>query len=84
VLRAPPEAREASEQEFFADLRKVGQYLARVGSRAAEDVAQERGARDREIPRAVTPAADRAAASRRPSTAGRARPRAERRPRGEA
>src|SRR5919109_877815 len=82
VLRAPPEARDASEQEFFADLRKVGQYLARVGSRASEEVTAERSARDREIPRAGTPAADRAPTPRRPSAGGRARTRAERRPRG--
>jgi uracil-DNA glycosylase family protein len=82
VLRAPPEARDASEQEFFADLRKVGQYLARVGSRASEEVSAGQSARDREVPRAVTPAADRGPTPRRPSGAGRAR--AERRPRGEA
>src|SRR5918998_2413814 len=39
VLRAPPDAREAAQREFFADLRKVGQYLAR----------------DREVTREVAP-----------------------------
>jgi uracil-DNA glycosylase family protein len=65
VLRAPPDAREAAQREFFADLRKVGQYLAR----------------DRELTRPVTPAADRAPAppARRPS-ARRSRAGTERRP----
>jgi DNA polymerase len=66
VLRAPPEAREAAEREFFADVRKVGQHLARTGSRAAE----------REIARVVTPAADVAAPTSARPAAGRARSRA--------
>src|SRR5918992_1188086 len=42
VLRAPPDAREAAQRDFFTDLRKVGQFLTRDG----------------EVARTVTPAAD--------------------------
>jgi uracil-DNA glycosylase family protein len=77
VLRAPPEAREEAERDFFADLRKVGEHLARNGSRASM-----RSSRDREIARPVTPGAD-IAPARRPA-ATRKRPRPDRRPRGEA
>jgi DNA polymerase len=78
VLRAPPDAREAAERDFFADLRKVGQYLARSGEGAPKP-----STRDREVARTATAAADRAPARRR-SPAARTRPRSERRPRGEA
>jgi uracil-DNA glycosylase len=77
VLRAPEDARETAEREFFADLLKVGQHLARGGDRVAK-----RSGRDREVPRPVTEAADRAPARRRPATATRTR--SDRRPRGEA
>jgi uracil-DNA glycosylase family protein len=82
VLRAPPDARDAAEREFYADVRKVGEFLARLGPRAER--ATERGAPDREVPRPVAAAADRASTggSRRPA-APRPRPRSDRRPRGE-
>ena len=67
VLRAPADAREAAQREFFADLRKVGQYLAR----------------DREVARPVASAADSPPARSRRAPAGRVRARAERRPRSE-
>jgi DNA polymerase len=73
VLRAPPEAREASERDFFADLRKVGQYLARSGGRASKETSE------REVPRAVTPEADRPARAKRVA-GGRARAPSDRRP----
>jgi DNA polymerase len=79
VLRAPEDAREAAEREFFADLRKVGQYLARNEARAATQ-----SAGDREVSRPVTQAADSTPARRRPASAARARTDSERRPRGEA
>ena len=44
VLRAPPDAREAAEREFFADLRKVGQYLARGGKGATSAAGERSGA----------------------------------------
>jgi uracil-DNA glycosylase len=78
VLRAPPEAREASEREFFADLRKVGQHLARNGERASA-----RSTAEREVSPTVIPAADRPPQRKRPA-ASSARARAERRPRGNA
>jgi uracil-DNA glycosylase family protein len=77
VLRAPPEAREEAERDFFADLRKVGEHLARNGSRASM-----RSPGDREVARPVTSGAD-VAPTRRP-TATRKRARPDRRPRGEA
>lgn len=82
VLRAPPDAREAAERDFYADLRKVGDFLAKLGPRAQP--ASERGPHDREVPRPVAAAADQAPTprSRRPAAA-RSRPRSERRPRGE-
>jgi uracil-DNA glycosylase len=78
VLRAPPEAREAAEREFFADLRKVGQYLARSGARTAKETTSER-----ELPRTVTAAADRPPRRKR-AAAGRARARSDRRPHSDA
>jgi len=77
VLRAPPELREEAERDFFADLRKVGDHLARNGSRAST-----RTARDREVTRPVTPGADVASTRRSAATRKRARP--DGRPRGEA
>jgi uracil-DNA glycosylase len=77
VLRAPEDARETAEREFFADLLKVGQHLARGGDRVAKQ-----SGREREVPRPVTEAADRALARRPPATATRTR--SDRRPRGEA
>jgi uracil-DNA glycosylase len=76
VLRAPPEVREEAERDFFADLQKVGQYLAK-GDRTTT----ARRATEREVVRDVTPAADRPAARKR-AAAGRPRAAAERRPRG--
>jgi uracil-DNA glycosylase family protein len=76
VLRAPPDAREAAEREFYADVRKVGEHLARAGSPAVRS-------RDREVSRTVTRAADRAPAPARRPSATRTGVRAERRPRGE-
>jgi uracil-DNA glycosylase family protein len=66
VLRAPPEARESAQHDFFADLRKVGQYLTQ----------------DREVTRTATPAdrASAPSAGRRPVTR-RTRTTTERRPR---
>jgi len=78
VLRAPPEARAAAEQEFFADLRKVGQHLAR-----SEERASAKSAAEREVSRTVVPAADRTP-QRRPAAPGRVRARSDRRPRGNA
>jgi uracil-DNA glycosylase len=78
VLRAPPELRAEAEQEFFADLRKVGQYLAR-----REERASAKSAAEREVARTVVPAADRTA-QRKPAAAARARARSDRRPRGNA
>jgi uracil-DNA glycosylase family protein len=77
VLRAPPDAREEAERDFFADLRKVGEHLAQNGGRAST-----RSRREREVARPVTPDADVAPARRPPTTRKRARP--DRRPRGEA
>ena len=59
VLRAPPDARESAQRDFFADLRKVGQHLAR----------------DREVQRPVARAADRASegSTRRTATTARSR-----------
>jgi DNA polymerase len=72
VLRAPPDARETAEREFFADLRKVGQHLAREsGTKRIE--------REREVGRAAVPAAD-VPPTRRRQPASRTRPRSERRP----
>jgi DNA polymerase len=73
VLRAPPDAREAAERDFFADLRKVGEYLS-SGTRRAT-------AGDREVARPIVPSADRPA-QRKSSATARSRPRSERRPRG--
>jgi DNA polymerase len=70
VLRAPPDARESAEREFFADLRKVGQHLR--GGRATE----------REIARPVARAADSPPAKRGRPAAARSRTRPDRRPRG--
>jgi DNA polymerase len=67
VLRAPADARETAQREFFADIRKVGQYLTG----------------DREVSRTVAAAADRPApapATSRPGTR-RTRVATERRPR---
>lgn len=75
VLRAPPEAREAAERDFFADLRKVGQYLSRGEGRAT--------AGEREVARPIVPSADRPA-QRKSAAPARSRPRSERRPRGNA
>jgi len=44
VLRAPSDAREAAEREFYGDLRKVGQYLARDGKRTSSRVAERSAA----------------------------------------
>ncbi|MFN2565778.1 MAG: UdgX family uracil-DNA binding protein [Gemmatimonadaceae bacterium] len=82
VLRAPPEAREGAERDFYADLRKVGEYLAK--ERRPADRAADRSAEDREVTRAVTRAADRAPTQRRRPPATPARTRSARRPRGEA
>jgi uracil-DNA glycosylase len=73
VLRAPPDARESAERDFFADLRKVGEYLSRGTRRAA--------ASEREVARPIVPSADRPA-QRKSSATARSRPRSERRPRG--
>jgi uracil-DNA glycosylase len=78
VLRAPPDAREAAEREFFADLRTVGQYLARSGERASRA-----STRELEVSRTVTAAADRPPRRKRVA-AGRARAPSDRRPRGDA
>jgi uracil-DNA glycosylase len=78
VLRAPPDAREVAERDFFADLRKVGQYLARSGERPSEEATRER-----EVSRTVTPAADRPPRRKR-APASRARAPSDRRPRGDA
>lgn len=78
VLRAPPDARESAEREFFADLRKVGQYLA-----AGIERPMKRAAADREVERPVTSAADRPSA-RGGKPATRSKTRSERRPRREA
>jgi uracil-DNA glycosylase len=78
VLRAPPDARESAERDFFADLRKVGQYLTQGADRP-----KPRAPAEREVDRTATPDADRPTTRRRPATAGR-RPRTDRRPRGEA
>ncbi|MDQ3949379.1 MAG: UdgX family uracil-DNA binding protein, partial [Gemmatimonadota bacterium] len=78
VLRAPPDARAAAEREFFADLRKVGQYLARREERASATSTAEQ-----EVARTVTPAADRPPQRKR-AAAGSARARPDRRPRGTA
>src|SRR5918998_766785 len=56
VLRAPPDARETAERDFYADVRKVGEFLAKHG-RAAEHTTSQR-APDREVARPVTPAGD--------------------------
>jgi uracil-DNA glycosylase family protein len=61
VLRAPPEAREDAERDFFADLRKVGQYL-------------KRSSQEREVGLAVASDADLEPAARR-SAAANPRPR---------
>jgi DNA polymerase len=74
VLRAPPDARESAERDFFADLRKVGQHLA-----AARGSTSKRAAREREVDRPVVTAADETPTRRRPS-ASRPRTRSERRP----
>jgi uracil-DNA glycosylase family protein len=76
VLRAPPEAREGAERDFFADLRTVGQHLARSVERTAEESTGER-----EVARTVTPAADRPPRRKRVAQ-GRARTAPDRRPRG--
>jgi uracil-DNA glycosylase len=78
VLRAPPDAREEAERDFFADLRKVGQHLARSGERAPEQSTPER-----EVPRRVAAAADRPP-RRQQVAARRARAPSDRRPRGDA
>jgi uracil-DNA glycosylase family protein len=78
VLRAPPEAREAAERDFFADLRTVGQYLAQSSEGASKE-----STREQEVARTVTPAADRPPRRKRVAT-GRARAPTDRRPRGDA
>lgn len=78
VLRAPPDARESAERDFFADLRKVGQYLAQGADRP-----KARATAEREVNRPATADADRPATRRRSATSRR-RPRTDRRPRGEA
>jgi DNA polymerase len=78
VLRAPPEARDAAERDFFADLRKVGQHLARSAERTSKD-----DTREREVARPATAAADRPPRRKRVAT-DRARAPSDRRPRGEA
>jgi uracil-DNA glycosylase len=78
VLRAPPDARESAERDFFADLHKVGQYLTHDADRA-----KPRATAEREVDRTATTNADRRATRRRPATARRAA-RTDRRPRGEA
>ena len=70
VLRSPPDQREAAEREFYADLRKVGQYLAR--GRAA----------DREVARSVEAGADSPPVTARRPAAKRSRTSPERRTRG--
>jgi uracil-DNA glycosylase family protein len=77
VLRAPPDARESAEREFFTDLRQIGQYLAQGVSRPAKRTAE------REVARTVAPAADRAPTRRR-APGAKPRARSDRRPRGEA
>jgi DNA polymerase len=74
VLRAPPDARESAEREFFADLRKVGQHLAGRAERPATQADAERV-----VARNPTPVADRPPTTRRKSPAT-TRPRRERRP----
>jgi uracil-DNA glycosylase len=78
VLRAPPDARESAERDFFADLRKVGQYLTHDADRA-----KPRATAEREVDRTAATNADQPATRRRPATARRAA-RTDRRPRGEA
>jgi uracil-DNA glycosylase family protein len=78
VLRAPPDARETAERDFFADLKKVGQYLARPGRRAPKETTHER-----EVSRSVTTAADRPPRRKR-AAAGRAGAPTDRRPRSDA
>ena len=78
VLRAPPDARESAERDFFADLRKVGQYLTQRADRPRTHATAER-----EVSRPPAPNADRPTARRRPTTTRR-RPKSDRRPRGEA
>jgi uracil-DNA glycosylase family protein len=74
VLRAPPEASEEAERDFFADLRKVGLYLKRSPA-------------DREVAVPVAAAADGRTASRGRTAARRSprrvRPESEGQPRGE-
>ena len=76
VLRAPPDARETAKREFYADLRKAGEYLGKNAQAA------DRRADDREVARPAVEAADRAPARRRRSPAASVRMRPERRPRG--
>jgi uracil-DNA glycosylase len=78
VLRAPPEARESAERDFFADLRKVGQYLSQGADRVTKRVSAER-----DVSPTATTVADRPTARRR-SAPTRKRARPDRRPRGEA
>jgi uracil-DNA glycosylase family protein len=78
VLRAPPDAREAAERDFFADLLKIGQYLARSATRASKE-----SPREREVRPTVTPAADRPPQRKRVA-AGRARTPPDGRPRRDA
>jgi uracil-DNA glycosylase len=78
VLRAPPDARESAERDFFADLHSVGQYLTHGADRAAT-----RATAEREVSRTATANADRPTTRRRPATTQR-RPKPDRRPRGDA
>jgi DNA polymerase len=77
VLRAPPDARESAEREFFADLRKIGEHLSRGTSGAVKRTV------DREVERSVARAGDRPPTRRRAGTV-KPRARSERRPRGDA
>jgi uracil-DNA glycosylase len=78
VLRAPPDAREAAERDFFTDLRRVGQYLAGSAMRSSQE-----SAREREVRRTVTPTADRSPRRKRVA-ADRRRTPSDRRPRSDA
>ena len=78
VLRAPPDARESAERDFFADLEKVGQYLTR-----GPDRPKPRATAEREVNRTAAVGADLPTTRNRPATARR-KSRTDRRPRGEA
>jgi DNA polymerase len=74
VLRAPPDARAEAERDFFGDLKKVGQYLARSSGRTRKETTSER-----EVARGVAAAADRPPQPKR-AAAGRLRVPSDRRP----